>query len=276
MRFSKGMSFLIIIIIGSIVSIFLITSIFLIRHINVKHAPSLKNVERYMEKGHIDEALTLLSQTNSSSKTKILKAQALYFKTLEEQKKNKWKKYGTDEKDWFRSEYIDSSIEILKDVISSNDKNNTSEANFYLGLAYSEKGWYSLAETELLNAIEIDPDNIKAKLVLSTVYVNTERFTDAEDILHQGYKQHPTNPDVSKNMSVLYRYYINIPESAMVWFNRYLNNAKTNDIFINDAKMELEDLSQRYPEFSVPEPQLWRQNGKKFTARKIKGYINKK
>lgn len=264
MRFSKGLAFPLILVLGSIISSAVLTVIILIHLIHANHSPTIKNAERLVKQGHYVEALSSVSQIDSGcNRLSILKAKIFIFIALQNQNQNRWKNYGTDETDWFKSEEIDSAMRLLKNVIGSGDLEFYSDAHFYLGMIYNEKGWFYQAEDEFLKVLKKKPFHIDARLTLSSVYVKEKRYVDAEKELRLGYKSDPDNPDIAKNMAFLYRYYIDMPESAIVWFNRYLNCAHPRDININDARIQIEDLLQRYPEYSPSESQAWRGKGRK-------------
>jgi len=268
MNNSKGLSFPVILAIGSIISTVLVTSIILIHIINLNFKPSLKNAERLMQKGRFEEALSFIDQINSgSSDVILLKAELLFFKALQHRKDEKWKTYGNDELDWFRSEEIDSAIVLLKKIVESESEEKLTKACYYLGQIYNEKGWFYEAEKQFQKVLQIAPNHKDAKLALSSLYAKLSRFPEAESLLRKTYLEKPNDPEVSKNMAFLYRYYIDLPESAIVWLNRYLNNARSRDLDVNHCRNELEDLLQRYPEYSPVEPQNWRKKDRKFKAR---------
>jgi tetratricopeptide (TPR) repeat protein len=268
MNNSRGLSFPVILVIGSIVSTVLVTAILLVHVINSNFKPSLRNAERMMQKGRFEEALAFINQIDSNSSDFILlKAEILFLKALQSRKDEKWKNYGNDESDWFRSEEIDSAVVLLKKIAESEKGEKLSKACYYLGQIYGEKGWFYEAERQFQTVLQIDPNNKDAKLALSSLYAKISRFPEAESLLRKTYLEKPGDPDVSKNMAFLYRYYIDLPESAIVWFNRYLNNARPRDLDVNHCRNELEDLLQRYPEYCPLEPQNWRKQGRKFKTR---------
>jgi tetratricopeptide (TPR) repeat protein len=266
---SKGLSFPVILIIGSIISTLLVTAVSLIHIINLNYKPSLRNAERLMQRGRFEEALSFINQINSdSSEVTLLKAELYFYKALQQRKDEKWKTYGTNESDWFRSKEIDSAVVQLKKIVESEkDGKKLSKAYYYLGHIYSEKGWFHEAEKQYEKVLQIDQNLKDARLGLSSVYVKLSRFSEAERLLRGTYLMLPDDPDVAKNMAYLYRYYIDLPESAIVWLNRYLNNARPRDLDINHCKNELEDLLQRYPEYHPTEPQNWRRFKNRVSSR---------
>lgn len=268
MNNSKGLSFPVILVIGSIISTVLVTAIILVHFINLNFKPSLKNAERMMQKGRFEEALASINQIESSTSDVILlKAELQFLKALQHRKDERWKTYGNDESDWFKSEEIDSAVVLLKKVVESEDGEKLSKACYYLGQIYSEKGWFYEAEKQFQKVLQIDPNHKDAKLALSSLYAKLSRFPEAESLLRNTFLEKPDDPDVSKNMAFLYRYYIDLPESAIVWLNRYLNNAQPRDLDVNHCRKDLEDLLQRYPEYCPIEPQSWRKQNRKFKAR---------
>ena len=115
----------VILVIGSIVSTVLVTAILLVHVINSNFKPSLRNAERMMQKGRFEEALTFINQIDSNSSDFILlKAEILFLKALQSRKDEKWKNYGNDESDWFRSEEIDSAVVLLKKIAESEKGEN--------------------------------------------------------------------------------------------------------------------------------------------------------
>ena len=44
----------------------------------------------------------------------------------------------------------------------------------------------------------------------------------------------------------------------MVWANRYLNMEPQNDMDINYVRNELQEMLQRYPEYTPREPMKWK------------------
>lgn len=268
MNNSKGLSFPVILVIGSIISTVLVTAVLLVHIINFNFKPSLKNVERLKQKGRFEEALAFINQIDSvSSDVILLRAELLFYKALQNRKDEKWRTYGTNESDWFRSEEIDSAVAQLKKIVESEDGEKLSKACYYLGQIYSEKGWFYEAEKQFQKVLQVDQSHKDAKLALSSLYAKLSRFPEAENLLRNTYTEKPEDPDVSKNMAYLYRYYIDLPESAIVWLNRYLNNARPRDLDANQCRNELEDLLQRYPEYCPIEPQNWRKQDRKFKAR---------
>lgn len=266
---SKGLSFPVIVIIGFIISTVLIVALFLVHFINVNFKPSVKNVERMMQRGRFEDALSCIRQIDSeSSEISLLKAEILLFKTLKHRKDERWRTYGTDESDWFKSDEIDSAIVKLKKIVETDKGKNIEQAHYYLGLIFTEKGWYNEAENQFLNTLRINNSHRDAKIALSSLYTKILRFSEAEKLLRSSFYEEPKDPDVAKNMAYLYRYYIDLPETAIVWFNRYLNNSSPRDLDVNHCKNELEDLLQRYPEYCPIEPQYWRKQSRKFTPRK--------
>ncbi|HEX3019035.1 MAG TPA: tetratricopeptide repeat protein [Chitinispirillaceae bacterium] len=268
MQSSKGLSFPLVLAIGFILSSVLVSAVILVHFINLNFKPSVKNIEHQIQQGRLDRASAFVSQIESdSSKISMLKAEVLFLKALKKRKDEKWKNYGTEESDWFRSEELDSAIVELKSIIESENEKKYPQAHYYMGQIYFEKGWFYEAEDQFLKVLEIDPNNRDTKLSLSCLYTKTSRFSEAQRLLRSGFQQHPEDPEIAKNMAYLYRYYIDLPESATVWFNRYLNNARQRDLDVNHAKNELEDLLLRYPEYSPTEPQDWRNKAKNFNTR---------
>jgi len=181
--------------------------------------------------------------------------------------KERWIYYGNDPADWFKSETVDAAICLLNEASDNNDQ-FCSESHFLLGVVYKEKGWFQSSENEFKSSIEKDINNIHSRLGLASLYVSTGRYYDAESQLHIAYQQVSDNPLIAKNLAFLYKYYLETPESALVWFNRFLKDAPKKDLDVNLAMNECRDLAERYPEFIPSGDKNWIKSKTRFKARK--------
>lgn len=268
MRKNKGLSVFAVISIGFIISAMLLTAVLSVHIIGKKHSPSIRNVERLVNRGDVEQALSFARQISSeSSQAILLKGKVYFLRALKKRKDERWKNYGLKENDWFCSEDLDSSLQLLQRIVDTDDKHTAIEACYYRGMIYREKGWYDKAENDFLRVLSLNPYHTDAVLGLSFIHVNRGRYLTAEELLRSGYMADPKNPDIAKNIAYLYRYYIDLPESSIVWFNRYLNNAKPRDLDKFEAKNEYDNLVQRYPEYTPAEPQRWRTVSRKFKLR---------
>ena len=121
-----------------------------------------------------------------------------------------------------------------------------------------EKGWFSVAETEFLSVLQIDSKHVNARINLGALYTEMKRFDLAEQELRNALNMEPDNPSIAKNFAYLYRFYIKKPDSAIIWANRYLNMEPQNDMDVNYVRNELVEMLQRYPEYTPKEPMTWK------------------
>jgi len=164
-----------------------------------------------------------------------------------------------------KGEEIQKAEEYFK--AAKKKKPSGDEPYFYLGIIYSEKGWFFEAESEFEKALDRDPSRIDVRVSMSSLLVKMRKYDNAEEQLRLACLKEPQNPLIAKNMAFLFRYYKDKPDSALRWFNRYLNNASSKDLDVSLAKKEFRDLIERYPEFIPPEPQTWKENRKRFIPR---------
>lgn len=266
MRFSRGVSLTFVIIAGFLCSFLLFTAFLIVRHISYSYSPTVSNAQRYLEKGKIDEALAFANQIESdNAPVLILKGRIWLAKSYQKQKKEKWGSYGLDENEWLKGEEIQKAEEYFK--AAKKKKPSGDEPYFYLGIIYSEKGWFFEAESEFEKALDRDPSRIDVRVSMSSLLVKMRKYDNAEEQLRLACLKEPQNPLIAKNMAFLFRYYKDKPDSALRWFNRYLNNASSKDLDVSLAKKEFRDLIERYPEFTPPEPQTWKENRKRFIPR---------
>lgn len=132
----------------------------------------------------------------------------------------------------------DKAIEILKNIISKDDKNFISF--FYLGNIFSEKQNYELSKKYLNQAISIKPNFPEAYNTLGVVYFNLRKFVEAEQSLNKAIEFNQNNPDPYNNLGLLKREQNDIL-SAKNFFNKAIN---INDKFF-PAYINLMELYER-------------------------------
>jgi Tfp pilus assembly protein PilF len=120
-------------------------------------------------------------------------------------------------------------------------------------------GRFPEAEMDLTRALQIDSSFTDAYSGLASMYIFQTKYSDSEKMLKTAYTYDPDNPLISKNLGFLYRFYIQKPESSIVWLNRFLNVASPADREIGLAKSELREMMQRYPEASSIDTSKWGQ-----------------
>ncbi|MCX7725254.1 MAG: tetratricopeptide repeat protein [Chitinispirillaceae bacterium] len=270
MKNSEGVSFTFVIILGLLLSFLSLLVFFIVSSISDLFSPSLKNAEKNLLKGKTFEALKIAERIKNGENYEkiILKGKIFLIKSIRKQKRDGWKKYGTDSLDWLKCAEADSAIFYFKKALKL--KKDSPEAMYFLGVIYQQKGWYDEAEDAFLEVLRIEPTNINARLALATIYSATDRSEDALEKLMEAYKLEPQNPDVSKNIAFLYRYYLEIPESATVWFNRFLNLTTERDHNVSIAEGELDGLLKKYRDIVPENEQKWKKKRRTFAPRHVK------
>lgn len=89
----------------------------------------------------------------------------------------------------YRKEF-DSAVMTLTSVISQGSKH--ADAFYLRGVAYMALGSDHLARTDLLRALEIRPQYVKARLVLAELDIKEAEFALAKEELHKILEQHPS------------------------------------------------------------------------------------
>jgi tetratricopeptide (TPR) repeat protein len=239
----------------------------LLQFIINRFSPSYSNAERLLRSGKLDEAFVITEGIKTESAEKmLLRGKIFLAKSLQQQKKSGWRHYGNDTHDWLQGPEVDSALACFNKArfLKGGDH---ALAMYYLGVVYKEKGWFQDAEDALQESLRLDPDNINARLALSSLFSQIDNLPKAMQLLDEAYQLAPNNPQVAKNTAFLYRFHLEIPESSIVWLNRYLDLAEPGDIDINEAKIEIQELLARYPEYAPKETPAWKKKQRQFKPR---------
>jgi tetratricopeptide (TPR) repeat protein len=220
----------------------------------VADAEELLKKREYREAYHLVE--NAIEEDGPRHGLLVQKAKILIALAWERQNREGWRNYGTNLDDWLDTDEADKAEDVLRSVLADDPDNI--DAHYFLGMLYMEKGWAAKAESEFLDVLRHDREHISARVNLAAVYTMMDRPTFAEDELRRAYRLAPDTVRVVKNLAFLYRFYLDKPESAMVWSNRYLNMAPKGDRDVNIVRAELKEMLQRYPDFALREPQTWR------------------
>ncbi len=258
----RGLSFPVIVISGVTAAFFLMLTFIVLRYLFTQWSPSLEQVEALLSKGKYAEALGQLERVEENYKKSAplltLKGSAWLSLAIKKEQRSRWKEYGKDDREWLKSIEADKAEKYLKQAIDLDQQN--SQAHLLLGILYMEKGWFSTAETEFLAVLHNNKDHVEARRHLGIIYTETGRYDLSEKELTYALMLDPENTSVMKNLCWLYRYYLDKPDSAIVWANRYLNMNPQNDLDINFVRKELLNMLNRYPEFSPQEPMTWKKS----------------
>jgi tetratricopeptide (TPR) repeat protein len=256
----RGLSRPVIIISGLILSFFIVVTVVGTQLLTSRSVPSPKKIEKLLKNKRYTEAITSLRKGSPAQHQRVSYAVqvAMAWMALawEEQNKQGWMEYGKNSADWLNSATADSALMYLQEAIFLDP--SSVDAHYYLGILYREKGWYNDAEREFLTALKLDKNHIESRINIAVLYTRTNKLIESERQLQLAWKADSKNAAVAKNLLFLYRYHLEIPESAIVWSNRYLNMGPHNDIDEHQIKKDLMDLLVRYPDLPLSEEQKWR------------------
>ncbi len=268
-RTENGLSLPVILLSGIIAAIFLLVAVFTVRHVLGVWSPTKKNVEALLTKGRYREALALMETKGASfhdTSDAMVEAGKIWLALAwDRMNKEGWRSYGKNERDWMDVAEASKAESYLIQALEHNPSNT--DAYYYLGMLYMEKGWYSLAEEQFLEVLKVRPDDVRTRQNLGVLYTRMDRLELGKKELLHANRVDPENASVMKNLAFLYRFYLDMPESAMVWANRYMNASPEGDLDINLVREELNEMLERYPDLTPEEPLLWKKPPK-FTARR--------
>lgn len=261
----RGLSVVAVILAGFILAFFSLVVILAVRGIAHRWSPSIDNAERLLARGKYDEALTLARRVETSGEREVerlvLLGKLRLAKAWEQQHRENWRNYGKDENDWMPTEHASRAESRFKQALELQP--DYRDAHYYLGILYMEKGWFSAAESEFLSILRSHPDQAPARINLGVLYTRMDRYREAEEELRSVWRSDDENVAAARNLAFLYRYYLEIPESAMVWSNRYLNlepersSGPTASLDRSFVKRDLQRMLKRYPEFALDEKRQW-------------------
>ncbi|MFP4163060.1 MAG: tetratricopeptide repeat protein [Chitinispirillaceae bacterium] len=267
---SKGLSFPVILISGLVLACLLLGATLAIRFIYNHNTPSLDSTERLLKKGKFQEALAVLdkvdSQKGERSRKRILRGRIIFGLLNQELRNEQWGSYGVNPDNWISHPMADEVERCFLEVLALEPKNV--EALILLGNLYKKQGRFNEALEQFNTAVACDRKNSQAVLALGIIHVEAGKLADAERFLEKAWALDSKNPKTAKNIAFFYRFYKKEPESAMIWFNRYLNLKPERDVDANLAKNELRNLIERYPDFTLKEPQKWREQKRRFAPKR--------
>ncbi len=262
----RGLSPLIIVLSGFLLATSLCALFLGLRHVRLRFSPTFTNAERFLLRGKFDEAFAFAEDIGGETSEKaLLRGRIFLARSLRKQCLDGWRRYGTDSLDWLQEPDIDSALLCFRNSLELDPESAT--ANYYLGVVFKEKGWFREAEDAFRETLRLSPEHIEAGIALGSLFSMMDRQAEAVECLYDAFRLAPRNPQVAKNMALLYRFHLEKPDSAIIWFNRYLEFAQPNDRDITGARHELRELVQRYPEFSPPPPGSWKKGRRRFFPR---------
>lgn len=100
--------------------------------------------------------------------------------------------------------YIDFEVSGLQQKVRSNPLNV--KLHYELGFEYAERGFFEESSKELEKALALDPNFVKAMVVLGTVYFNTKKYNNGERLLLAALKLDENNALALNNLACLYYY----------------------------------------------------------------------
>jgi len=268
---SQGLPVSSIVVIGVFIAIALFMAGIGARHFYMKSAPSLKNSQRLLALGKPAEAKELLDKMGPpkrpDSRALLHRGKVLYALLLSQLREERWGSYGQNPDNWIKHPLAEEAERCFLDAMAMTP--NDPDIRQLLGNLYREQGRFSDAEIILRSAIEIDDSNSEAFLALGLLYAEGGRLDASHRALMAAWELGEGDPRIAKNIAYFYRFYLNAPESSIVWFSRYIDSNPRRDPDINVIRAELRELLERYPEFEEhrrdPDARINRARGKKFT-----------
>lgn len=134
----------------------------------------------------------------------------------------------------------DKAEEIFYNMTRANPNLSGPYAN--LGVILKTKKDYQNAEIALKRALELNPENPEIYNHLGLVYRESGRFNNAFEIYKQGLEFAPENINLLRNTGILLELYLNTPEAALPYYQRYLEKKpddKQVQIWIADLNLRL-------------------------------------
>ncbi|MBD3393792.1 MAG: hypothetical protein GF418_16805 [Chitinivibrionales bacterium] len=264
----RGLSVPVILLSGVIAAVLLLATVFAIRSLSGRFAPTRRNIENLLTERKFDEALSLVESEGTSlgdsSDVYVMAGKIWMAHAWQKMNEDRWRSYGRNEDDWFDLPEANKAEQLLLRAIELDREH--ADAHYYLGMLYMEKGWFSSAEVEFLEVLKVKPDDIRTRQNLGVLYTKMRRLELAKRELLRAHKIAPENPSIMKNLSFLYRFYLGRPDSAMLWANRYMNINPDDDLDIGVVRQELEEMMDRYPDLVPEEPLRWKKP-RRFKAR---------
>lgn len=241
-----------IIVCGVICATLLLASFFTIRHIRAHFSPSVRNSERLLEIGRPGEALAQLDRARGDARredagTTFLRGKILFAMLIEQLNEERWGSYGVNPNNWLAHPLADAAEKSFLDAMAMLP--HDAEIRLALGNLYREQGRFNDSEKMLRSALEIGGPNAETYLALGILYAETDRNEIARRTLYAAWEFDKGNPKISKNIGYFYRFYEDVPQLAIKWFNLYFDGNPRGDSDINHIRAELRDLHERYPEF---------------------------
>ena len=138
-----------------------------------------------------------------------------------------------------RDEY-DNAITLLNTVIEREQRLTAPYIN--LAMAYRKRGDDTLAEENLMKALDLDLAHPVANNELGLLYRKLGRFADARKAYTNALTEHPDYLPVIKNLGILCDLYMRDLQCALEQFESYQDQApddKTIQIWIADLKRRI-------------------------------------
>ncbi|MDR0307333.1 MAG: tetratricopeptide repeat protein [Chitinispirillales bacterium] len=253
----KGLSFTVILISGIFASVLIFASVVTLRYIHDSFTPTVSSSERLLRRGKPREAMRVLNKSTAAkqndSRTLLLRGKILFSILIEQLKQEKWGSYGVNPNNWISHPMAEEAEKCFLEAMEKLPDNI--EVRQVLGNLYREQGRFGEAELVLRSALNLDENDAETYFALGLLYAESERFTTAEKTLLKAWELDKNSSKIAKNIAYFYRYYKEIPESSIVWFNRYFDLNPRRDTDINLARAELNNLLERYSEFDNRDPQ---------------------
>jgi Tfp pilus assembly protein PilF len=138
-----------------------------------------------------------------------------------------------------REEQFTQAIELLNKVIKRSQNNSAPYIN--IAIAYGKTDKPDLAEENLKQALEVNPDHPVALNEYALLYRRTGRYSEARELYERVVQKYPEFTPVRKNYGVLCDLYLNDAPCALEQYEIY-SEANPKD---EEVKLWITTLKQR-------------------------------
>jgi tetratricopeptide (TPR) repeat protein len=248
----KKMSLSAILLCGVLCAAVALLTLIAVRHIHIRSSPSVANSERLLAQGRPREAMALLNRmpkgkSTADSRKMLHQGRVKFALLVAELREERWGSYGINPDNWISHPLAFEAEQLFLDAMALAP--NDPEIRLVLGNLYREQGRFGDAEIILRSVLDLDVRNADAFLTLGLLYMEGGRLPAARRALAEAWELDRGNSQIAKNIAYYYRFYVDMPESSIVWFSRFIDTNPVRDPDINLIRGELRSLLERYPEF---------------------------
>lgn len=238
----------------------------------VSFAPSgsVERVQELYKQGEPEKALEELSlgsdQQRGSAESLLWQGKLWYLTAFKRLNEERWESYAKKPEDWFEGEDVDNAIHALTRAAEA--EVHFEEAMLYLGLIFMEKGWFKKSQRAFQKLLKKNSSHREGLLNYAILQSRTGKYQNAADVLAEGHRLYPADPEFAKNLFWIYRFHLKEPKLAVAYGDRFLKNADRSNPDLGRVTRELYDLLARFPEYDSDTLTLHSEPVREFIPRK--------